>query len=134
MIAVNENISAAILYIMFAIAYFVTTTTCLSGATQLKRRACSAANEHASADGQQPVKAGQLTELSGSGTTATELSKQQQQPATNSKASSGKKQGGAAKRASDLRKSGSNASLEKKLVQQAPPIAVLRTRQKKNYC
>ena len=35
---VDEGVSQAILYIMFAIAYFVTTTTCLSGANSLKRK------------------------------------------------------------------------------------------------
>ena len=37
---VDEEISTAILYMMFAIIYFVTSTTCLSGASTLKRKAC----------------------------------------------------------------------------------------------
>ena len=36
----DQEISTAILYMMFAIIYFVTTTTCLSGASALKRKAC----------------------------------------------------------------------------------------------
>lgn len=36
----DQEVGTAILYIMFAIAYFVTTTTCLSGANALKRKAC----------------------------------------------------------------------------------------------
>jgi len=35
---VNQEVSAAILYIMFAIGYFVTTTACLTGAASLKRK------------------------------------------------------------------------------------------------
>ena len=37
----DQNVATAILYIMFAMAYFVMTTTCLSGATSLKCRAFS---------------------------------------------------------------------------------------------
>ena len=35
---VEQEVSTAILYFMFSIAYFVTTTTCLSGANALKRK------------------------------------------------------------------------------------------------
>ena len=35
---VDQEVSTAILYIMFAIAYFVTTTSCLSGANTIKRK------------------------------------------------------------------------------------------------
>lgn len=35
---VDQEVSNAILYFMFSIAYFVTTTTCLSGANALKRK------------------------------------------------------------------------------------------------
>ena len=38
---IDQNVSSAILYIMFAIAYYVTTSTCLFGANALKRRACN---------------------------------------------------------------------------------------------
>jgi len=34
---VDQEVSAAIMYIMFAIGYFVVTTTCLSSATSFKR-------------------------------------------------------------------------------------------------
>lgn len=37
---VDQEVSTAILYLMFAISYFVTTTMCLSGANNLKRKAC----------------------------------------------------------------------------------------------
>ena len=36
----DKDVNTAILYIMFAIAYFVSSTSCLSSATNLKRRAC----------------------------------------------------------------------------------------------
>jgi len=36
----DQEVGTAILYIMFSVAYFVTTTTCLSGANALKRKAC----------------------------------------------------------------------------------------------
>ena len=35
---IDQNVSSAILYIMFAIAYYVTTSTCLFGANTLKRK------------------------------------------------------------------------------------------------
>lgn len=35
---IDQEVSTAILYFMFSIAYFVTTTTCLSGANALKRQ------------------------------------------------------------------------------------------------
>ena len=35
---VDQDVGTAILYLMFSIAYFVTTTTCLSGANTLKIR------------------------------------------------------------------------------------------------
>ena len=38
---IDQNVSSAILYIMFAIAYYVTTSTCLFGANALKRKACN---------------------------------------------------------------------------------------------
>ena len=36
--SIEQEVSAVILYIMFAIAYFVTTSTCLSSASALKFR------------------------------------------------------------------------------------------------
>ena len=39
--SVDSEVNTAILYIMLAIAYFVTTTTCLSGANTLKRKVYS---------------------------------------------------------------------------------------------
>ena len=36
----DKDVNTAILYIMFAIAYYVSSTSCLSGATSLKHRAC----------------------------------------------------------------------------------------------
>lgn len=38
----DKEVNAAILYIMFGIAYFVSSTSCLSGASNLKRKACFA--------------------------------------------------------------------------------------------
>ena len=35
---VDQEVSTALLYIMFAIAYYVTTSSCLFGASSLKRR------------------------------------------------------------------------------------------------
>jgi hypothetical protein len=35
---VDQNVGTVIIYFMFAIAYFVTTTTCLSGANQIKTK------------------------------------------------------------------------------------------------
>jgi len=35
----EQEVTTAILYIMFAIAYYVTTSTCLFGANALKRKA-----------------------------------------------------------------------------------------------
>ena len=35
---IDQNVSSAILYIMFSIAYYVTTSTCLFGANTLKRK------------------------------------------------------------------------------------------------
>ena len=66
---IDQNVSSAILYIMFAIAYYVTTSTCLFGANALKRKACnqsvlaeSAANgQHQSLNANKEGKTSELT-------------------------------------------------------------------------
>ena len=47
---VDPEVNTAILYIMLAVAYFVTTTTCLSGANTLKRKVYQNKNESSLAD------------------------------------------------------------------------------------
>lgn len=48
---IDQNVSSAILYIMFAIAYYVTTSTCLFGANALKRKACFQSATETTANG-----------------------------------------------------------------------------------
>jgi len=43
---VDSEVSTALIYIMFAIAYFVTTTTCLNGAATIKKMFTRDQNEN----------------------------------------------------------------------------------------
>ena len=43
---VDQDVNTAILYIMFTIAYFVSSTSCLSGAYSLKSKACATPAEN----------------------------------------------------------------------------------------
>ncbi len=49
---VDQEVSQVILYIMFAVAYFVTTTTCLSGANSLKTKVWQQQHRHELAQNQ----------------------------------------------------------------------------------
>jgi len=127
---VDQEVSAAILYIMFAIGYFVTTTTCLTGAASFKRGTSPhTTSDHAAAGTASEEKPRKPT---------TELNliipeTLVQQKATGAKTASKKQV--AAKRGTDPRKSVSSAQPEKK-----PALTVsathnsLKTRQKRNPC
>ena len=114
---IDQNVSSAILYIMFAIAYYVTTSTCLFGANALKRKAYnhsvladSAANgQHQSLVANKEGKTGEFT-IATPGDNFVPPSSNGKSAVGNSKNVS-KKQQVSGKRGNDTRKTGpSNSS------------------------
>jgi hypothetical protein len=112
---VDQEVGAAILYIMFAIGYFVTTSTCLTGAASFKRRSSPyTTSDH--------LTAGAATEEKASKTAEINLIIPEtivQQKATAAKTTTKKQV--AAKRGTDPRKAVSSAQPEKK---PAPTVSV----------
>lgn len=122
---VDKEVGVAILYIMFAIAYFITTTSCLSGASSLKRKAIHSSAESAETSIDTPVKETQLL---------TERDANAGKPAQHGKAGNKKQVSG--KRVVDNRKSANPVnSQEKKQITIVPnQLPNLKTRQKKSLC
>ena len=58
---IDQDVGAAIMYIMFAMAYFVTTTMCLSGAQAIKKRTSLSVEANANDDPQSTDKKTGLT-------------------------------------------------------------------------
>lgn len=123
---VDQDISTAILYMFFAVAYFVTTTACLSGANTLKNKACLPAP--ASPDSLDAAKSSPLSALS-----IVTPADNFVIPGKTAKAQSKKQASG--KRANEMRKAASASHSEKKpqpSTSAAP--ALLKTRQKRGFC